>query len=738
MPSSSSRLPLKGLLSVAEIQKFIPKKWKQVAATKPVDTAIIEHPVSVRHSYAVKDGRIMLSFLVSCIKDHASQGNLCKAFETFSLLQRHALRIASARDCFVDSISCLLFSCADWESSWQGRQIHGHLISLGLDRDPVLVPKLVTFYTKFDFLIEAHSIVEDANIMHALPWNLLISAYVRNELYGKALASYTRMVSKGVRPDNFTYPSVLKACGEESDLGFGKEVHSDIKASRNGWSLFVQNSLISMYGKTGELGVARSLFDEMPSRDGVSWNAIISGYALKGMCDEALELSEKMQAEVDCINNITWNTVAGCFLRARNFLGVLSVLSKMRKFDVQVDSVAVMSGLSACSHIGARKLGAQLHGFAVCNGYDGLVNVRNALITMYSRCKDPRQAYVVFSLMETKTVVTWNSIISGYSYLDLSEEASSVFREMLLTGVEPNYVTIVSTLPICARVANLRHGKEFHSYVLKRPVFQDYLLIWNALVEMYARSGKLPEARRLFDSMNTRDEVTYTSLIAAYGVQGEGQTALQLFDEMNRCKIKPDHVTMVAVLSACSHSGLVTEGEILFRKMVTLYDIVPRLEHFDCMVDLFGRAGLLNRAKEIVVTMPYSPTPAIWATLIGACRIHGNKDIGEWAATHLLEMKPGTSGYYVLIGNMYADAGNWDKLAEVRTLMRNVGVKKAPGCASVDVGSGFRHFSVGGSCDEQEYELYSVLDGMTELMKDVGRDASEDVSSEDEALQAVG
>ncbi|CAN0928058.1 Pentatricopeptide repeat-containing protein At1g71490 [Linum grandiflorum] len=736
MPSS-----LKGLLSVAEIQKFIPSKWKkQIVATNPLGTAIVEPPV--RLSYAVKDGCIMLSFLVSCIKDLTSQGNLCKAFETFALVQRHARRTSYANhESLVDSISCLLFSCANWKSNWQGgRQLHGLMVSLGLERDPVLVPKLVTFYSNFDFLVETHAIVEDVNIMHPLPWNLLISAYVRNEMYGKALSAYKQMMSKGVRPDNFTYPSVLKACGEQSDLTFGKEVHSSIQASNHGWSLFVHNSLISMYSKTGELEVARSLFDKMPDRDrdGVSWNAIIGGYALKGMWQEAIELFERMQSEVDSINNITWNTIAGCFLRARNFTGVLNLLSRMRNFDVQLDSVAIISGLSACSHIGSLKLGAELHGFAIRNQYHRLVNVGNALITMYSRCKDPRQAYVIFSLMETKTVVSWNSMISGYTYLDLSEEATFIFREMLLARVEPNYVTIASILPICARIANLRHGKEFHSYILKRPVFKDYLLIWNALVEMYARSGKLPEAIKLFDSMSTKDEVTYTSLIAAYGIQGDGRTALQLFKEMNMHKIKPDHVTMVAVLSACSHSGLVTEGVMLFREMSSLYGIVPRLEHFDCMVDLFGRAGLLNRAKETVVTMPYNPTPAMWATLLGACRIHGNTDIGEWAATRLLEMKPDNSGYYVLSANMYADAGSWNKLAEVRTLMKNVGVKKSPGYAWVDVGSGYRHFVVGGSSEEHGNELYPLLDGMTELMKDVGCDASEDVSSEDEALQAVG
>ncbi|CAL1353117.1 unnamed protein product [Linum trigynum] len=733
MRSSSSPVVLKGI-SIAEIQKFIPSKWKQSAKLQ-VDTTVVESPI--RQSYAIKDGHVMLSFLVTCLKDHTSQGNISKAFETFSLVQRHA-RSISARDSLVHSISCLLFSCTEQKSVCQGRQLHSHVISLGLDRHPVLVPKLVTFYSNFDFVADSHAIVENANIMHPLPWNLLISAYISNGMYQESLSAYKQMLGRGVRPDNFTYPSVLKACGELLDLPFGREVHEAINASSHGWSLFVHNSLISMYSKSGELEVALRLFNEMPERDAVSWNAIIGGYASRGMWKEAVDLFERMQSEVDDITNITWNTVAGSCLRGRNFLGVLYLLSKMRNY-VNLDSVALLSGLSACSHIGSLKVGAELHGFAVRSCNDGLHNVTNALITMYSRCNDLRHAYILFSSMETKTIVTRNSMISGFANLGLSEEASFIFREMLLTGIEPNYVTIASTLPMCARIANLRHGKEFHSYILKRSVYKDCLLIWNALVEMYARSGKLSEARKLFDSMTTRDEVTYTSLIAAYGIQGDGHTALKLFNDMLRCKLQPDHVTMVAVLSACSHSGLVTEGHLLFQQMSSVYNVAPRLEHFDCMADLFGRAGFLNKAREIITTMPYSPTPAMWATLLGSCRIHVNIGMGEWAATKLLEMKPENSGYYVLAANMYAAAGCWDKLAKVRTLMRDSGVKKSPGCAWVDVDSGFRRFLVGGTSEQHAYELYPILDGMTEVMKDFGHDSSSmDFSSEDEALQAAG
>ncbi|PQP98872.1 pentatricopeptide repeat-containing protein [Prunus yedoensis var. nudiflora] len=326
-----------------------------------------------------------------------------------------------------------------------------------------------------------------------------------------------------------------------------------------------------MYGRFGLVDVARHLFDKMPTRDEISWNAMISGYASKGMWTEAFELFGSMRMEGLGVDILTWNTIAGGCLRTANFKGALELLSQMRICGILLDSVALIIGLSACSHIGVIKLGKEIHGSAIRSCWDGYDNVKHALITMYSRCKDLRQAYALFQLIEDRSIITWNSMLSGYSRMDRAEEASFLFREMLCSGIEPNYITIASILPLCARVANLQHGKEFHCYITKRVVFDDYLLLWNALVDMYARSGKILEAKRVFDSMSKRDEVTYTSMIAGYGVQGEGKAALKLFEEMNMLHIEPDHVTMVSILSACSHSRLVIQGQMLFEKMMSVY-----------------------------------------------------------------------------------------------------------------------------------------------------------------------
>ncbi|XP_021766099.1 pentatricopeptide repeat-containing protein At1g71490-like [Chenopodium quinoa] len=551
--------------------------------------------------------RLMFHPFLTSLKECISHGDLGKAFRAFSLIQLH-VTASVAHDQILESISSLLIACSKHKLLQQGRQLHSQIICLGLDQHSLLLPKLVTFYSTFNILPEAHLIAEKSSVLDPLVWNILISAYVRNGLSNKALCTYSQMLKFGITPDEFTYPSVLKACGEQLDLGFGKEVHSSILVSNYGESICVQNALISMYGKCGDVGVARVLFDNLPNKDGYSWNSMISGYASKGMWEEAFVLFMKMRLEGVELNIITWNTIIGGCLRTGNYVRALGLVSQMRTCAVKLDAVSMASGLSACSHIGAIKAGKEMHAFTIRGGCANFLNVQNALITMYAWCQDHRHAHIIFQQMEEKDIISWNSIISGYAHYGKYEEASFLFRDMLLCGFRPNYVTVASILPLCAREANLQHGKELHCFIIKRQDFSEYLLLWNALVEMYARTSRISEAQTVFNFLTRKDIVTYTSLITGYGILGEGEVALKLFEEMNSSGIKPDLISLVAVLSACSHSGLVIKGQLLFEKMWSVYGIRPCLEHYACMVDLFGRAGLLKKAEEIIRTMPFEPS----------------------------------------------------------------------------------------------------------------------------------
>jgi pentatricopeptide repeat protein len=719
----------------SKLQKCIPNSWKQQQKQKP--TKPFHKPLISSDSSSSSSS--MVGVLIASLKDFVTHNHLSNAFKTFIHIQHHASNSTSnaSFDLIFQPIRYLLSGCTNLKSLQQGKQLHAQIISLGIDKNSILISKLVNFYGNVSLLGDAQIVAESSNSLDPLHWNMVISLYVRNCLFDEAISVYRKMLIKRVKPDDYTYPSVLKACGELLDYDCGVEVHKCIQDSSIKWSLFVHNALIFMYGRFGKLEVARQLFDIMPVRDDVSWNTIISCYANRGLWEEAFKLFGRMLGEGIEMNVIIWNTMAGGCLHKGDFEGALKLLSQMRA-SINLDSVAMVVGLNACSHIRAVKLGKEIHGHAIRTCFDVFQNVKNALITMYSRCGDLNHAYMLFRKMDEKGLITWNAMLSGFAHMDRAEEVFFLFREMLHEGVEPNFVTIASVLPLCARIANLQHGKEFHCYMVKREEqFSGHLLLWNSLVEMYSRSYKILEARKVFDSLSRRDEVTYTSMIRGYGMWGDGKKALKLFEEMQRFNIKPDHVTMVAVLIACSHSGLVAQGQLLFRKMIEVYRINPTIEHYCCMVDLFGRAGFLDKAKEIITGMSCKPTPAMWATLIGACKIHGDTVMGEWAAGKLLEMKPGHSGYYVLIANMYAAAGCLSKLSEVRTCMRDLSVRKAPGCAWVDVGRESFPFLVADTSNPRSSEIYPLMDGLNELMKDAGYVPSEEFLSSEEDFEEI-
>ncbi|KAL8162125.1 hypothetical protein V2J09_013614 [Rumex salicifolius] len=703
---------------LSEIGKWIPRKWK--SRLKHIEILSI-HGSDPNPNKALPSDEPRISSLLNALNDYTIKGQLSEALVVFALIRHHVFSSPHSSRCevLVLPISSLLAACAeDSRLLLQGKQLHSQAVCLGVFRHQYLVRRLVSFYSAYNLVYDAHCVSESSNSMNPLRWNAVISTYVRNGLFKEALSVYIRMLGSGIKPDNFTFSSVLKACGEQMNLSLGREIHREVADSNHKESVYVQNALISMYGKCGEIKVAHELFDKMHKRDVVSWNTLVAVYASKNMWDEASKLFERMLSEVSEKSIIARNTIASGCLQTGMFIEALQLLIKSRRHDIRVDDVGAVVGLTACSHVQNMELGQQFHASAIRSGWDDYHNVKNTLITMYSRCNDLKNAYMIFQLMGHKSLITWNAIISGYSYWDRIDEASFLFREMLLSGFEPNYVTIASILPLCGRVANLQHGREFHCYIVRREQLNGYLVLWNSIIEMYARSGKALHAKKVFDSLSQRNEITYTSLISGYGAQGQGAVALELLKEMEQFGIKPDHITLLAVLSACSHSGLVNQGQLLFDQMERYYGISPRLEHYVCMVDLYGRAGLLWKAAEIIRNMPYQPTPEMWVTLLGGCRIYRNMTLGEWAAENLLKMRPSSSGYYVLVANMYASAGCWNKIADVRTLMRDLGVRKTPGHAWVDLGTGFQSFSASDASDELVGQIYLLLDGMTEQMKD--------------------
>ncbi|KAK1619353.1 hypothetical protein QYE76_024870 [Lolium multiflorum] len=609
-----------------------------------------------------------------------------------------------------------------------GAQLHGLSLSLGLSRHPDLLPRLLSLYSSHSSLLPSASRLA-AESTYPLAYNILISACLRHGLPRQALAAYQEMANHAVLPDAFTYPSVLRACAEAGDLALGRAVHLHGRAALMDGHLFFQNALVSMYAKCGDLLAARTVFDGMPHKDAVSWNSIISGYVASNQSRQAVDLFQRMRADAsaEVPHSVTWNTIAGVHVKTRDHRAAVELIREMVNGGAEVDFVTIVIGLNACSRSGWLRLGKEIHGLAIRMRCDGVESVGNALITMYARCKQMDSARKLFKMLPgCKGVVTWNAMIASFALSDDAEEASKLFREMVCGGVQPNYVTVVTYLALCARVANLQHGQELHAHIVKHG-FKGYRLLWNSLIDMYSKSGRLLVAQNVFDTMDDRDMISYTSMIAGYGMQGKGSIALRIFYQMVDSGIKPDHISMVTVLTACSHSGLVTEGEELFDKMTSSYGIKPQMEHYSCMVDLYARSGLIEKAEGMLNDSSFPSTSTMWAALVGACHERGNIKVGERAARRLLEMRTENAGHYVLIANMYAAAGCWDELATVRKLMRDLGVTKAPGLAWADLGNGFTPFLVGDRSNPLAPEIYEILDELSEQMRNVSNCSDLDI-----------
>jgi pentatricopeptide repeat protein len=580
-----------------------------------------------------------------------------------------------------------------------------------------VLPRLATFYLTLGDLRAARAAVEQAaGKARAFPWNLLIWGYAARGLWEDVILAYKKMLTLGVVADRFTYPSVLRACGELSETAVGREIEQRIRKCRYGLDMFVWNALLGMYAKCGEVEEARRVFDGMPARDVVSWNTMVTAYSPLGMCDE--ELLERVPGA----NIATWNAAATGNLKAGNYAIVTRLVSRMKtSHGPGLDFVTVVIGLKACGRDGYLRIGRELHGVAVRLGFDKLERVENSLITMYSRGRMIGCAYLLFKTSSSRSISTWNSLLAGFAFMDQIEEAVLLFREMVCSDICPNDVTVLTMLSLIARLGHLCHGMGMHCYILKHGLGGSNLL-QNSLVDMYSKSRQLASAQKVHDQMQCQDKNAYTSLILGYGMQREGHVSLKLFDEMIANNIEVDHVTMVAVLSACSHSGLVNQGQLLFTKMVDVLCIAPRVEHFSCMVDLYSREGLVRMAEEIIDKMPSQPTPAMLATLIEACRVHGKMEIGDRAAKRLLAMRTRDPGHYKLISNLYISAKCWPELAKVRSLMSSMELEIIPTHALLDSG-----YDICPAEHDDDYLNHEVHDGLSDDMTDIDSYSGEEV-----------
>ncbi|KAK9069021.1 hypothetical protein SSX86_013137 [Deinandra increscens subsp. villosa] len=564
-----------------------------------------------------------------------------------------------------------------------GKELHAFVLKSDMYQEMHVINALVVMYTKCGKMKEAVSIFNAMDEKDSITWNSILSGFVQSGLYDEVLATFHKMQNAGKRPDRYSIISMISTVGRLGSLLKGREIHAYAMKRRMDSDLQVCNTLVDMYAKCCKMNYAESLFERMEYRDDISWTTIIAGYAQNGCHSSALTLFRQSQ-----INR------------------------------VESDSLLLARILQICIELKLNSVVKEIHAHIIRKGLIDTV-LENTLINAYGKCGSIDYAIRGFELIKVKNVVSWTTMMCCLVQNGLADKALDVFISMKETKIEPDAVSLLTLLSAAADLSALRKGKEIHGYLIRKQ-FVLHAPISSSLVDMYASCGSLHNALKVFNSTEIKDLVLWTSMVNAYGMHGMGKEAVCLFNRMVVGKIHPDHVSFLAILYACSHSSLIDEGKAFFKSMVHKYGLNPWPEHYTCMVDLLGRANKLKEAILVVENMEMNPNAAIWRSLLGACKVHSNIKLGNFAAKKLLELDPSDIKNYVLISNFYALCGQLDDLDYIRSKMRQMGLKKDPGCSWIAIGNKIHVFTVRDKSHPESDEIYTKLGQINDVLKREG------------------
>ncbi|KAG2727578.1 hypothetical protein I3760_01G163500 [Carya illinoinensis] len=586
-----------------------------------------------------------------------------------------------------NSLAALVESALSTRSSLLGRAVHAQIIkTLNNPLPSFLSNHLVNMYSKLDLPSSAQLVLSLTPSRSVVTWTALIAGSVQNGRFASALLQFSNMLRECIQPNDFTFPCAFKASASLRMPAIGKQVHALAVKDGQIRDVFVGCSAFDMYSKTGLRDEARILFDEIPEKNIVTWNAYMSNAVLDGQPRNAVN------AFIE-------------FLRVGG----------------EPDSITFCAFLNACSDALYLETGRQLHGFIIRRGFLADVSASNGLIDFYGKCRDVGSSEMVFDRMCQRNDVTWCSMVTAHVQNYEEEKACMVFLQAREEGVEPTDYMISSVLSACAALSGLELGRSVHALAVKACV-EGNVFVGSAIVDMYGKCGSIHDAEQAFYEMPERNLITWNAMIGGYAHQGHADMALAFFQDMTSGSndLLPNYVTLVCVLSACSRAGAVEMGLEIFESMGAIFGIEPGVEHYACIVDLLGRSGMVERAYEFIKKMPIPPTIAIWGALLGSCRMYGKPELGKIAADNLFELDPKDSGNHVVLSNLFAAAGMWEEATLVRKEMKNVGIKKGVGCSWISVKNAVHVFQAKDTSHERNSEIQAMLYKLRKEMKEAG------------------
>ncbi|EOY15113.1 hypothetical protein QUC31_000371 [Theobroma cacao] len=638
----------------------------------------------------------------------------------------------------------------------QTSQAHAYILKSGVCIDTLISTKLISQYANRHCFAEAELVLNSISEPLVSSFSALIYALNKYNLFTQSLYVFSRMLSRGILPDNRVLPNVVKACGKLSAFKLGKEVHGIVVKYGFDSDSVVQASLVHLYLKGDRIQDAKNVFERLPERDVVTCGALLSAYARKGCVNEAKEIFYGMQSFGVGPNLVSWNGMITGFNQSEQYNEAVVMFKEMHSEGFLPDDITISSVFSAVGDLERLNIGIQVLCYVIKLGLLHCKFVISALMDMFGKCACAGELMKAFEevdeeIMDTGAlnalitglsrnglvdvaletfqrfrvqgrelnVVSWTSIIAGCSQNGKDIEALELFREMQSARLKPNSVTIPCLLPACGNIAALIHGKAAHGFAIRTGIAND-VHVGSALVDMYAKCGRIHLSRLCFDRIPSKNSVCWNAIMGGYAMHGKAKEAIDIFHMMQRRGQKPDFISFSCVLSACSQGGLTEEGWHFFNSMSRDHGVKAKMEHYSCMVNLLGRSGKLEQAYALIQQMPFEPDACVWGALLSSCRLHNNISLGEIAAQNLFKLEPSNPGNYILLSNIYASKGMWDEVDAVRDVMRSRGMKKNPGCSWIEIKNQVHMLLAGDKSHPQMTEIIEKIYKLSMDMKKAG------------------
>ncbi|XP_022154323.1 pentatricopeptide repeat-containing protein At4g39952, mitochondrial isoform X3 [Momordica charantia] len=537
-------------------------------------------------------------------------------------------------------------ACVDLDALVEGRCLHGLALKTGILCFEVIKSCLLSMYSRCGSPEEAYRCFCKLNKKDLISWTSIIAVHAKFGLMTECLSLFWEMQADEIIPDEIAISCMVLGFGNSDRTSEGKAFHGWILRQCYAVSEITHNALLSMYCKFGLLNTTEKIFHSFHKSSKEDWNTMISGYSNMGQKEKCIDLFRDMQ-----------------------LLGI------------GPDLISLASVISSCSQVGAVNIGRSIHCYAIKNSIIENVSIANSLLDMYGKSGNLTTAWRIFHRTQQRDIISWNTLISSYKQSGHPAEAIVLFDEMIKNNLKPNAITCVIVLSACAHLASLDKGERIHQYIRENGYGTD-ITIRTSLIDMYAKCGELETSRKLFNAVEERDVILWNVMISSYGMHGHAESAIEIFELMEESNVKPNSLTFLSLLSACNHGGLVEEGRRLFDRMQK-YGVKVSLKHYASMVDLLGRSGSLQEAETLVLSMPISPDGTVWGSLLSACKLHNEFEMGVRIARHAIESDPENDGYYIILSDLYGCLGRWEEVERVRVIMKERGVEKRTGWSAL-------------------------------------------------------